>query len=142
MSVHGIPAGLTARQMEIANLLRYDGMSTRRIAEKLFISEATVRNHVQAIMTELGVHSRLELVAHLHQQHDVERQQIPRSTEQPEGQALTTPTSGQPRQAAVSRALPAHQDTALLLAQTAALLAQTATLLLDDSEEDISTNES
>ncbi len=34
-----------------------------RVADKLNISEATVRNHIQNILTKLEVHSRLEAVA-------------------------------------------------------------------------------
>ncbi len=36
------------------------GMSTKAIANQLFISSSTVRNHIHNILTKLGVHSRLE----------------------------------------------------------------------------------
>jgi DNA-binding NarL/FixJ family response regulator len=40
-----------------------DGLSTKQIAERLWLSGATVRNHVSAILAALEVHSRLEAVA-------------------------------------------------------------------------------
>ena len=50
---------LSPREQEILRLLAI-GCSTRAVAEALFISTATVRNHVQRILKKLGVHSRLE----------------------------------------------------------------------------------
>jgi DNA-binding NarL/FixJ family response regulator len=55
-------AGLTPRQHEILILVA-EGLSTKQIAAELWLSPATVRNHVAAIMTALGTHSRLEAVA-------------------------------------------------------------------------------
>lgn len=52
---------LTGREQEVLRLLA-SGASTRAIAEKLFISPTTVRNHIHGILTKLGVHSRLEAV--------------------------------------------------------------------------------
>jgi two-component system nitrate/nitrite response regulator NarL len=43
-------------------LLLAAGESTEAIAEALCISPVAVRNHVQRILTALGVHSRLEAV--------------------------------------------------------------------------------
>jgi DNA-binding NarL/FixJ family response regulator len=54
-------ATLTAREQEILRLLA-EGMSTREIAEKLYISPKTVENHRANIMNKLGLHSTLELV--------------------------------------------------------------------------------
>ncbi len=56
------PAGLTGRQREVLRLLA-TGASTQTIAKKLFISPMTARNHIQHILTKLGVHSRLAAVA-------------------------------------------------------------------------------
>jgi PAS domain S-box-containing protein len=50
---------LTAREEEVLTMLG-EGLSARAIAEKLVISEATARNHIQSILQKLGVHSRLE----------------------------------------------------------------------------------
>ena len=55
------PVALTAREVEILRLLA-DGTSTRQIADSLFISVATTRNHIQNILRKLEVHSKLEAV--------------------------------------------------------------------------------
>ena len=52
---------LTSREKEILRLLA-DGKRTPAIAEQLYISPATVNNHVQHIMEKLDSHSRLEVV--------------------------------------------------------------------------------
>jgi len=57
----GAPEKLSGREREVLWLLAY-GASTRTIADRLFISTATVRNHVSRIFAKLGVHSRLEAV--------------------------------------------------------------------------------
>lgn len=53
---------LTPRQQEVLELLA-DGASTTAIAQKLFLSEQTVRNHVREILRRLGARSRLAAVA-------------------------------------------------------------------------------
>ena len=53
---------LTRRESEILRLMA-TGANTKVLAERLHVSPATVRNHVQNIFTKLGVHSRLEAVA-------------------------------------------------------------------------------
>lgn len=58
----GLGADLTTRELEVLDLLA-DGASGRLIAERLYLSLNTVRNHVQNILSKLGVHSRLEAVA-------------------------------------------------------------------------------
>lgn len=53
---------LTPRQQEVLELLA-EGASTTGIAQKLFLSEQTVRNHVREILRRLGARSRLAAVA-------------------------------------------------------------------------------
>ncbi len=53
---------LTRRELEILRMIA-TGVSTRAAADKLNVSPATVRNHVQNILGKLGAHSRLEAVA-------------------------------------------------------------------------------
>jgi DNA-binding NarL/FixJ family response regulator len=56
-----VRASVTRRELEVVQLLA-EGASNQAIAERLFISLHTVRNHVQRII-KLGVHSKLEAVA-------------------------------------------------------------------------------
>ncbi|HET8529332.1 MAG TPA: helix-turn-helix transcriptional regulator [Gaiellaceae bacterium] len=53
---------LTRRQLEILGLLA-EGVRARQIAARLTLSETTVRNHIRAILGQLGAHSQLEAVA-------------------------------------------------------------------------------
>lgn len=53
---------LTLREREVLRLLA-EGLGTQEIADLLFVSSTTARNHVQHILNKLGVHSRLEAVA-------------------------------------------------------------------------------
>jgi len=56
-------AGLTRREVEILRLIA-TGVNTKVAAERLHVSPATIRNHVQNILGKLGAHSRLEAVAY------------------------------------------------------------------------------
>jgi DNA-binding NarL/FixJ family response regulator len=51
--------GLTVREEEVLALLG-EGLSSKQIAQRLTVTEATARNHIQSILSKLGVHSRLE----------------------------------------------------------------------------------
>jgi len=52
-------AELTRREMEVLELLG-EGMRNRQIAERLFISEKTVKNHVSSILAKLHLNDRTE----------------------------------------------------------------------------------
>jgi two-component system nitrate/nitrite response regulator NarL len=54
-----LAAHLTARERECLALL-VEGLDTSAMTLRLGISTTTVRSHVQALLTKLGVHSRLE----------------------------------------------------------------------------------
>jgi PAS domain S-box-containing protein len=54
---------LTRRELHVLRLMAA-GLSTAAMADRLHVSRATVRNHIQHILTKLGVHSRLEAVAY------------------------------------------------------------------------------
>lgn len=60
----GSPYGLTPRQGEILSLL-LRGLPNKRIASELGITEATVKEHVTAILARLGVRSRVEAITAL-----------------------------------------------------------------------------
>jgi HD-GYP domain-containing protein (c-di-GMP phosphodiesterase class II)/DNA-binding CsgD family transcriptional regulator len=52
------PAGLTDREVEIMRLLAR-GLSRRQVAQTLFLSEHTVRHHLEHIYDKLGVSTRV-----------------------------------------------------------------------------------
>lgn len=54
-------AGLTAREQEILQLIG-EGLRNREIAARLFISEATVKTHVNNLFAKAGLHSRADAV--------------------------------------------------------------------------------
>lgn len=65
----GEPVTLTGREKEILRHLA-EGKSAVVIGKDLFISTVTVRNHIQAILRKLDVHSKLEAVVFAFQ-HDL-----------------------------------------------------------------------
>jgi two-component system nitrate/nitrite response regulator NarL len=58
-SGHGRGGSFTSREKEILTHIG-EGECTQQIARSLGITEATVRTHVQNVLSKLGVHSRLE----------------------------------------------------------------------------------
>ena len=56
-------SSLSTREREVLMLI-CQGMKNKIIADKLFISETTVRHHLTSIFEKLNVTSRLELVVH------------------------------------------------------------------------------
>jgi len=53
---------LTARERTVMAKL-VEGKDTAQLAQELDITYATARTHIQNVLTKLGVHSKLELVA-------------------------------------------------------------------------------
>jgi len=62
-------SNLTARELEIITLVG-EGRRNKAIAERLCISEKTVRHYMTSIFTKLGVADRLELMIYAYQ-HDL-----------------------------------------------------------------------
>lgn len=54
---------LTRRERQVLRLVA-EGASTSAIAKELYISWATVRKHIQNILTKLGLHTKLEAVTY------------------------------------------------------------------------------
>lgn len=52
-------AGLTPQQARILQLIA-EGLSNREIADRLFLAEKTVKNHVSALLAKLGVSHRTQ----------------------------------------------------------------------------------
>jgi DNA-binding NarL/FixJ family response regulator len=56
-------AKLTDREMQVLKLVA-QGLNNKDIAEQLFISENTVKNHIRNILDKLHLHSRMEAVVY------------------------------------------------------------------------------
>jgi len=57
---------LTDRELEVLQLVA-QGMTNREIAERLFISEGTVKNHVSNILGRLGLRDRTQAAVYAHE---------------------------------------------------------------------------
>ena len=62
------PALLTEREIELLQYMA-DGLSNKAIAERMSISENTVKYHVKNILQKLGVQNRTEAVTHAIREH-------------------------------------------------------------------------
>jgi DNA-binding NarL/FixJ family response regulator len=62
----GAPDGLTRREIEVVQLIAA-GHSNREIAAALFVSEGTVKTHVNHIFAKTGVRDRAQLVGYAFQ---------------------------------------------------------------------------
>lgn len=56
------PDELTTREQEVLEVMSKGG-SNQAIADELFVSRDTIRNHVASILRKLGAHSKLEAVS-------------------------------------------------------------------------------
>ncbi len=56
----GFAAGLTPREKEIVQLVA-EGLSNAQIAERLYISNGTVRNHISTILEKTGLEHRTQI---------------------------------------------------------------------------------
>lgn len=56
-----LPGGITSREEEICTLL-VQGFTNKQIAEKLYISEGTVKNYISSIYDKTGIHDRAKLI--------------------------------------------------------------------------------
>lgn len=55
---------LTEREKEICGLM-VEGLTNKQIAEKLYISEGTVKNYISNIYDKTGIHDRVKLIVEL-----------------------------------------------------------------------------
>ena len=61
-------SSLTDRELEITGLV-CKGLKNKQIADQLFISEATVRNHLTSILSKLELTDRFELALYAYRHH-------------------------------------------------------------------------
>lgn len=73
-----LPEGLTAREVDVLRLVA-QGLSNARTASRLVVSEATVKTHVNHLISKLGVDGRPALVAWAWRNGVVEPERTPRS---------------------------------------------------------------
>ena len=66
------PDGLTRRELEVLALIA-EGLSNREIAAQLYLSEATVKTHVNRIFAKTGSRDRAQAVAYAHRHRVVRR---------------------------------------------------------------------
>jgi DNA-binding NarL/FixJ family response regulator len=59
----GLTRGLTRRESEVLDGISH-GLSTRQIAEQLYVGDETVRSHLKSLYQKLGVSDRSAAVAH------------------------------------------------------------------------------
>ncbi len=59
---------LTPREQEILQLIA-QGSSNREIAQKLYISEKTVKNHITNLLAHLGLRDRTQAAIYFHERH-------------------------------------------------------------------------
>lgn len=56
-----LPDSITEREKEVCSLLA-QGLTNRQIADKLYISEGTVKNYISSIYDKTGIHDRAKLI--------------------------------------------------------------------------------
>jgi DNA-binding NarL/FixJ family response regulator len=62
-----LPDGLTSREAEVLGLIA-GGLSNREIAATLYVTEATVKTHINRIFAKTGARRRAQLVVYAFQQ--------------------------------------------------------------------------
>jgi DNA-binding CsgD family transcriptional regulator len=88
---------LTAWQQEVLRLLA-GGIPAQVIATQLGVTEATVRNHVRAILPALAAHSQLEAIAKARRKHLRDRDMTPQLAHRMHAKAAVDPAKHLQRQ--------------------------------------------
>lgn len=63
-TTYDISTELTSREKEICSLM-VEGLTNKQIADRLYISEGTVKNYISNIYDKTGIHDRVKLIVEL-----------------------------------------------------------------------------
>ena len=63
-AIYDISDELTGREKEICSLM-VEGLTNKQIADRLYISEGTVKNYISNIYDKTGIHDRVKLIVEL-----------------------------------------------------------------------------
>ena len=63
-NLDNLPQDITEREKEICTLL-VEGLTNKQIAQRLYISEGTVKNYISNIYDKTGIHDRVKLIVAL-----------------------------------------------------------------------------
>jgi DNA-binding NarL/FixJ family response regulator len=63
-----LPDGLTTREAEVLTLIA-EGLTNAQIATRLYITEATVKTHINHLFTKANLHDRAQAVGYAHRHH-------------------------------------------------------------------------
>lgn len=63
-TAHEFSGDMTEREKEICSLM-VEGLTNKQIAERLYISEGTVKNYISNIYDKTGIHDRVKLIVEL-----------------------------------------------------------------------------
>ena len=63
-AIYDISDELTSREKEICSLM-VEGLTNKQIADRLYISEGTVKNYISNIYDKTGIHDRVKLIVEL-----------------------------------------------------------------------------
>lgn len=59
---------LSKKELEVMRLI-YEGMANEEVAERLYLSPFTVKNHIKSVYAKLGIHEKSEFIQYANKNH-------------------------------------------------------------------------